>query len=61
MADVILAESSFQIRDFANMIIFLDFLKSHDEASSLPDLSSQVKVHIPISVWGEKVRGEVND
>jgi hypothetical protein len=43
------------------MIIFLDFLKSHDEASSLPDLSSFVKVHIPISVWGEKVRGEVND
>ena len=28
MADVILAEGSFQIRDFANMIVFLDSLKS---------------------------------
>ena len=50
MAVVILAASSFQIRDFVNMIVFLDSLKSHDKASSLSDLSSQVKVHIPISV-----------
>ena len=35
MAVVILAASSFQIRDFVNMIVYLDFLKSHDEASSL--------------------------